>query len=48
LNSSKPVIVDFFADWCPPCKKLAVLFEQELDSEGSWVLAKVKSDNPLN
>ena len=22
LKSDKPVIVDFYADWCPPCKKL--------------------------
>lgn len=22
LNNAKPVVLDFWADWCPPCKKL--------------------------
>lgn len=45
VNSSTPVLVDFWADWCPPCKMLAPVFDQVSgDFEGKVKFAKVNID----
>ena len=28
LNSSEPVVVDFYADWCPPCRMMTPVVER--------------------
>ncbi len=48
LASEVPVLVDFWADWCPPCQMLTPTIEQVATSQtGSAVVGKLHVDeNP--
>lgn len=49
INSNKPVLVDFFADWCEPCKQMSpILKEIKSELKDSIRIIKVNVDkNPM-
>ena len=48
INSEKPVLVDFYADWCEPCKMMTPILKTVKKDIGKVRVLKVNVDyNPL-
>lgn len=46
LQNSKPVLVDFWAEWCGPCRMIAPILDQIEAEHGSKIdIVKVNVDN---
>ncbi len=49
IKSDKPVMVDFWAEWCNPCKMIAPMIEKTAaDYEGRMKVVKVDVDSSSN
>ncbi len=44
LKSEKPVLVDFYADWCGPCKMLAPIVEQVATENNDVKVCRINVD----
>ena len=45
LHSDKPVLLDFYADWCGPCKMLSpILYELAEEKSGALKVGKINVD----
>lgn len=44
-NADKPVLVDFYADWCGPCMQLAPIVEELAEEETRVIIGKLNVDD---
>jgi len=49
LNSDKTVLIDFYADWCGPCKMMSPIIDKIAEELGDSVkVGKINSDENMN
>jgi len=46
-NSEKPVLLDFYADWCCPCRMVSPVVDEIAEENPQYLVGKVNVDNEM-
>ena len=44
-RSSKPVLLDFYAEWCGPCRMVSPIVDEIADENSRFLVGKINVDN---
>lgn len=45
INSSKPILLDFYADWCGPCQMVGPIVKEISEENDNIIVGKINVDN---